>query len=98
MKKVSYIILALLGLLLMAFTVLYKINTIHAFVAIPAEITTMIAYVLTYGAIVLVSLFTLVAFAGKGFFRILLFIITILVIAAGVIAFAFPGLVTSILG
>jgi len=98
MKKVSYLILSLLGLLLIAFTVLYQINTIHEFVAIPAEIATIIAYVLAYGAIVLVSLFTLVAFSGKGFFRILLLILTLLLIAAGVIAFAFPQLVTSILG
>lgn len=98
MKKALSLILALLGLLLMVFTVLYKINTIHAFIAIPAEIAPIINYVLVYGAIVLVSLFTLVIFAGKGFFRILLLILTILVIAAGVIAFVFPELVTTVLG
>lgn len=98
MKKVFYIILSLLGLLLMVFTVLYEINTIHAIIEIPAEAVTIIDYVLLYGSIGFVSLFTLVSFAGKGFFRILFLILTILVLAAGVIAFGFPGLVTQILG
>ena len=98
MKKVLYSILALVGLALLAFVALYEVNTIHAFVTIPAEMTNIIAYVLTYGGLALVALFTLLTFSGKGFFRVLLFILTILVVALAVIAFGFPNLITSILG
>lgn len=98
MKKLLYVLLALLGLALMALLVLNRVNTIHAFMTIPADLLPAAVYVSAYGALVLVSLFTLVTFTGKGIFRILLLILTVLVIAAGVIAFGFPQVITNLLG
>lgn len=97
MKKVLNTLLALVGFLLLTFVVLYETNFMLNWVAIPANYTTIIAYVLTYGALVLVSLWTLVTFWGKGFFRILFLILTIIVVAGGVIVFVFPQVITNLI-
>lgn len=98
MKKVLKLILAMLGLLLLAFLVLLEVNAIHPFITIPANYLTIVTYVVKFGAMAVLAAWVLIYFAGKGVLRVLLTIITVLVIALGVIAFGFPELITKVLG
>lgn len=98
MKKLLNLILAMAGLALLAFLVLLEVNSIHAFVAIPTDLADTINYVVQYGAMAVLGVWVLVFFSGKGILRVLLMLITILVIALGVVAFGFPDLITQILG
>lgn len=95
MKKLLSYILALLALVYLAFMVGMEINSIHAFITIDPDLLTYLGYVETWGGLALVASSLLVFFWGKGL-KILMLLITILVIAAGVVAFFFPGLITSI--
>ena len=98
MKKLLLLITALAGLFTMAVTVLLLVNGVHPLVAIPAEFNTAINYIITFGPLAVLSAFVLFYFSGKGLIRILLSIITIWVIALGVIATFFPTLITTVLG
>lgn len=98
MKKVLNLAFAIIGLLLLAFLVALEVNSIHPFITLPAEHLNTINLVVEYGAMAVLGAWVLVFFMGKNPLRILLSVVAILVIAAGVIAFGFPNLITSILG
>lgn len=98
MKKLLNLVLALAGLALLAFLVLLEVNSIHAFVAIPVDLADTINYVVQYGAMAVLGVWVLVYFAGKGVLRVLLVLITLIVLALGVIAFGFPDLITQVFG
>lgn len=97
MKKVLLFITALFGLFTMVLTVLLLVNGVKPVVTIPAQYETPIEYITNYVPLAALSAFVLFYFSGKGFLRILLTIIVLLVIAVGVIAIFFPDLILKVL-
>lgn len=98
MKKILNLILAIVGLVLLAFLVMLEINAIHPFISLPAQHITTINYVVNYGAMAVLGAWIFVYFLGVGPIRILLLILTVIVIALGIVVFGFPQVVTNLLG
>lgn len=98
MKKILHFALAVAGLVLLAFLVALEINSIHSFIALPAEYINIIGYVVEYGAMAVLAAWVFIYFLGVGPIRMLLTILVVLVVAAGVVAFGFPQLITNLLG
>lgn len=98
MKKILNLVLAISGLVLLAFLVVLEVNAIHPFITLPAEHLTTINYVVEYGAMAVLAAWVFIYFLGKGPIKILLGIITVLVIALGIIVFGFPQVITKLLG
>lgn len=95
MKKALFHILALLGLIYLAFVVGLEVNSIHTFFTIDPAILDKLQFVKLYAGYGLVALSLLTFYWGKGL-KVILLILTILVIAVGVIAFFFPDLITKV--
>lgn len=98
MKKFLYLILALVSLATLTLLVGLEINSVHAFITVPTEYLDIIDYIVKFGAMALLGAWTLIFFMGKGFFRVILFLITAIVIGLGVVAFLFPSIITNLLG
>ena len=97
MKKILNLALAITALVLLAFLVALEVNSIHPFITLPAEHINTINLVVNYGAMAALAAWVFVYFLGVGPIKILLTILVVLVVAAGVVAFRFPQVITNLI-
>ena len=92
MKGLLNFILAIASLVYLALFVIMQLTTIGV---IETEIffSDFMSYFMTYGPLILLSLFALVDFASKSL-KIIFLIILIVVIIAGVLVIGFPSIFT----
>lgn len=96
MKKLFYVILAILGIAYLGLFVGYQIYMIKPFVELSPEIFSQLSQAIIYVPAVLIGATLLIFFAGKGF-KTLFFIIVLILVIIGVIIYLNPDLVSKIL-
>ena len=96
MKKGLNFLLAFVTMLFIALQIFIALNSDYNFVDL-TEYIDILANIYSYGPVALLGSFMLVNVFGKGFVRIIVSLLSVVVVAAYIIVRFFPDLVTTIL-
>lgn len=97
MKKMLGIFLGIMSILVLGTVIFVQANAVQNFVVVSENIANLLNFVASYGALIMTALWALWAFWKRGA-SIVMIIIVILLIACGVIVFAYPDVLTKIFG
>jgi hypothetical protein len=96
MKKGLNFLLAFVTMLFIALQIFVSLNITYDFVDL-TEYLEILTQIYTNGPIILLGLFMIVNVFGKGFVRVIISFLSVLVVAAYIIVRFFPDIVTTIL-